>query len=167
MAYLTVRIKDMEGYRFEVLPESGGVVLGRADECEIRLRADAVSRQHARMDFRDGGWRISDLGSSNGVRIDGEAISEEQILGDGMVVRLGKARLTFHLGEPPGTSRLSTSVAPFHRQKPQDPDEACTCPSCGTWLAIGHHEPGDPCTCPRCDHRFPTPQLVPAPPEQT
>jgi pilus assembly protein CpaF len=33
-----------------------------------------VSRRHARLVFRDGGWIIQDLASTNGTRLNGQAV---------------------------------------------------------------------------------------------
>ncbi len=50
------------------LPESGEYVIGRSEECEIRVDDPSVSRNHARLHF-GAELRIQDLGSSNGTRI--------------------------------------------------------------------------------------------------
>ncbi|MBL8298015.1 MAG: FHA domain-containing protein [Rhodanobacteraceae bacterium] len=56
-----------------VLNEDAGVLLGRASDCDIVLSHDSVSRQHARIVYQAGqGWVVTDLGSKNGVRIDGK-----------------------------------------------------------------------------------------------
>ena len=52
-----------------------GVVVGRSGKCDITLEDDKVSRRHARI-FQDpfGRWLIQDLGSRNGVKVDGERV---------------------------------------------------------------------------------------------
>jgi len=48
---------------------------GRMDSNEIPLRTLAVSRWHARIDFRDGQYRLTDLNSVNGVYVNGARIA--------------------------------------------------------------------------------------------
>jgi hypothetical protein len=162
MAYLTIRIKGVEGYRFERLPIAEDVVLGRSSECGLQLAAEAVSRQHAKLLRQGEQWLVVDLDSANGVRMDGKRIEGSRSLAEGSVFRLGSARLTFHLGEPPDPDQMAERGVAFHQRGPHDPESAYPCPSCETWLNIAHHEPGQSCTCPRCDHRFVVPQILPA-----
>jgi hypothetical protein len=56
------------GLQAEVAP---GAVLGRGDECALRLRDPSISRQHARIEGRDGGLTLVDLGSRNGIAAGG------------------------------------------------------------------------------------------------
>jgi transcriptional regulator with PAS, ATPase and Fis domain len=81
-----------------VFPESQGrlsrlgrdtILLGRDDDCAIRLPGDETSRRHAEI-RRDGPLHIvRDLGSRNGVFVDGERIDEAP-LAPGKVLRLGE-----------------------------------------------------------------------------
>jgi hypothetical protein len=47
------------------------LLVGRHSTCAVRLAAETVSRRHARLVFRDGGWVIQDLGSKNGTFVNG------------------------------------------------------------------------------------------------
>ena len=47
------------------------VTLGRAMTNDIILSDGRVSREHARLDCNSSGYTISDLGSSNGIRVNG------------------------------------------------------------------------------------------------
>jgi hypothetical protein len=47
---------------------------GRMDSNDFQLRSVAVSRWHARIDYRDGQYRVTDLASLNGVYINGGRI---------------------------------------------------------------------------------------------
>ncbi|MFM8355726.1 MAG: FHA domain-containing protein, partial [Gammaproteobacteria bacterium] len=49
--------------------------IGRETSCELQLDDPMVSRQHARVHALGGGWRIEDLGSRNGTRVDGALIT--------------------------------------------------------------------------------------------
>lgn len=72
-------------------------VIGRLPECEITLDDPAVSRRHARITHDGGEYRIEDLGSTNGLRVNGEAVTSGR-LRDGDRVDLGGVKVTFSLG---------------------------------------------------------------------
>jgi hypothetical protein len=57
----------------------GDLVIGRGLGCDIALSNDSVSRQHARLVFRDGAWIIQDLGSTNGTIVNGELVGRCQL----------------------------------------------------------------------------------------
>ncbi|MTD45529.1 DUF3662 domain-containing protein [Conexibacter sp. W3-3-2] len=59
-----------EGRRM-VVP-AGGAVIGRSRECDIVLGDSNVSRRHAEIRPHGNGWVVEDLGSTNGVRVNGD-----------------------------------------------------------------------------------------------
>jgi len=63
-----------------VLLDGSDVVLGRAPECDCVLAHDSVSRRHARIRQVDGDrWTIEDLGSKNGIRVDGNRVDSAEL----------------------------------------------------------------------------------------
>jgi pSer/pThr/pTyr-binding forkhead associated (FHA) protein len=66
-----------------------GGVIGRADDCDIHLDDPFVSRRHARVISADVGTAIEDLGSSNGVYVNGRLSPGITPLHPGDVVQLG------------------------------------------------------------------------------
>lgn len=67
----------------ELVPIGGGdpipltreiLVIGRRSTCDICLDYQNVSGQHCELSYRNGYWQIRDLGSTNGVKINGERI---------------------------------------------------------------------------------------------
>ncbi len=48
--------------------------IGRHYSCDIVLANRLVSRRHARLFYRDGGWIIQDLESTNGTRVNGARV---------------------------------------------------------------------------------------------
>ena len=76
------------------VPASGGPMrIGRAPDCELVLRDSRVSRRHARLAARDGLLVLTDLGSTNGTRVNGHRVSEV-VLGAGDRIMLGETVLT-------------------------------------------------------------------------
>jgi len=69
-------------------------VIGRAPGSDVVVPDQAISRSHAALEKRSDGWYLIDLGSGNGTILNGERISEAQIL-DGDVFTVGNADVTF------------------------------------------------------------------------
>ncbi len=82
--------------RTEVLG-SGGAVLGRSREADVVIDDANVSRKHAEVRPSGGSWTVRDLGSTNGVKVNGRRIQGAQSLRPGDSIELGTARVTFEL----------------------------------------------------------------------
>ncbi|MFW6052097.1 MAG: FHA domain-containing protein [Myxococcota bacterium] len=69
--------------------------LGRSEDLDIWINHRSISREHAEI-FRDedGTLRIADLGSANGIRLNGEEV-EEAVLEPYDVIKLGRVRLRY------------------------------------------------------------------------
>ena len=65
--------------------------IGRDQEAELWLFDDRISRQHARIDYltRPSGFVVSDLGSRNGVYVNGQQIAAPTLLQPGDQVAFG------------------------------------------------------------------------------
>jgi pSer/pThr/pTyr-binding forkhead associated (FHA) protein len=71
------------------------VLIGRADDCDVRIKSTAVSRHHCEIEAIDADeWIIRDLGSTLGVLVDGQKVKEAEIEA-GMEVSIGPAVLRF------------------------------------------------------------------------
>jgi len=62
-----------------VLADAERYSVGRTAACELQLDHASVSRVHAEILFEDGGWRLIDLGSKNGLRVDGRLVSQASL----------------------------------------------------------------------------------------
>ena len=80
-----------QGETFDVTED--GATLGRLPENSICLTDGRLSRHHARIEFRDGGYWLSDLGSQNGTLVNDHALSEAHLLQAGDTIELGTTRL--------------------------------------------------------------------------
>jgi diguanylate cyclase (GGDEF)-like protein len=77
----------------EIFPIEHGDLIGRDRDCAVRLRAPAVSRQHARLCFVGDDLFIEDLGSTNGTVVNGQAVASRRELRDGDRVTIGVVTL--------------------------------------------------------------------------
>ncbi|MCM8748234.1 FHA domain-containing protein [Thermomicrobiaceae bacterium CFH 74404] len=78
------------GTRLPLEPVS---VIGRHPQCTIRLDDSFVSTEHAQLTWDKGRWWISDLGSTNGTRVNGQPVTAPTGLRYGDVIELGDVRL--------------------------------------------------------------------------
>jgi diguanylate cyclase (GGDEF)-like protein len=85
--YLLILSGPQLGEIFPLEPERE-VVLGRDPACEIRLRDTGVSRRHAGVLAGPGGARLRDMGSTNGVFVEGIRVADWE-LQDGQLVQMG------------------------------------------------------------------------------
>lgn len=104
----------------DTYPIHGRAVIGRFDPAVGPIDVDLgaipeamyISRRHAAIEFADGAWTITDLGSSNGtfVLVPGEdfkRIEEPTTLADGSQISLGNARFAFHWAPEEGDGDMS------------------------------------------------------------
>ena len=78
-----------------VLVPPPGAVMGRSRECDIVLDDAGVSRRHAEIRPTEGDWVLADLGSTNGVRINGRTLRGKHALQLGDRIELGNTELVF------------------------------------------------------------------------
>src|SRR5947209_17996526 len=93
-AYLVVRREDGFGDVFPLDPGQS-YTLGRATTNAIVLKDDLCSREHAEVTFSGGRWRVRDLESLNGTRVNGQTIDREFDLAPGDVLHVGRTHLLF------------------------------------------------------------------------
>src|SRR3954452_17443147 len=93
-AYLVVRRDDGFGDVFS-LAAADRYTLGRAPTNRIVLKDELCSREHAEVFRADGCWRVRDLNSLNGTRVNDERLTGEIELTPGDDVHLGKTPLLF------------------------------------------------------------------------
>ncbi|HSP13764.1 MAG TPA: adenylate/guanylate cyclase domain-containing protein [Thermoanaerobaculia bacterium] len=68
------------------------ISVGRTEGNDLILNHPSVSRKHARFEPRDNHWWIIDLKSTNGVKVNGNLVTEAQI-GSGDVIHIGSVQL--------------------------------------------------------------------------
>jgi hypothetical protein len=85
----------MGGKRLVVGP--AGATLGRSRQCDVTVDDPNVSRTHAEVRPRGGSWVLSDLGSTNGSRLNGRRVEGSEVLKPGDEIELGTTVVRFEL----------------------------------------------------------------------
>ena len=84
----------------ELIPCGGGdaipllkakLLVGRRSHCDIQLQFPNISSHHCQLEFVNGFWRIQDLQSSNGVKVNGARVESKWLM-PGDVVSVGRHR---------------------------------------------------------------------------
>lgn len=87
------------------MPVTGAPLqIGRAPECGLVLKDTQVSRRHARLQARGGVLVLTDLGSTNGTRVNGHRVTEV-VLGIGDRIQIGQTTISVAVsdGSAPGS----------------------------------------------------------------
>jgi hypothetical protein len=86
----------LNGKRLLLAPR--GAVIGRSRECDVVLEDNGISRRHAEVrPTGSSGWAIEDLGSTNGVRVNGQTVRAEHELRSGDRVEMGSTEMLFEI----------------------------------------------------------------------
>ncbi len=114
-----------------------GAVIGRSEEAEVVLADPAASRQHARIDVRGGATTLKDLGSANGVFVNGARVRERMLV-HGDVVRIGNSDLRWLLLDGPPSDRSMIDAPSLVPAAPSAVPAPVTAPreaQGGVWMA--------------------------------
>jgi hypothetical protein len=96
------------------LPEGGWI--GRAEGCALRLGDRSISRKHARVERRGDRWVVTDQGSTNGLWLDDERVTEVELVDHGEF-RAGEVHLRARL-EGAQPTPPSAPVGPASSEAP-------------------------------------------------
>jgi serine/threonine-protein kinase len=114
-------------------------VFGRGSRSDIVLRDVTVSRQHARVRMQDGIGYAEDLGSRNGIILNGKAVKGEVRLSDRDFIDLGQLRIEVRV--LPDTGALPYEAPPMGARAPAF-GGSFAAPAVAARLAL-RHEPAD------------------------
>ena len=106
------------GKRYEVRAPLAHV--GRGPHNDIVIEDDSVSDTHAKLQRREDGWFLVDLGSTNGTYVGGSRLTSERRLDGNPDVRFGGVKLTFGAADMPAPAAKSTraiATMPIDRSK--------------------------------------------------
>ena len=86
---------EVNGTRHPIRPP--GLVVGRGTEADLRINDPGISRRHIEFTVRDDHEvEVADLGSTNGMLVDGTKMGRAQ-LRDGATVKIGHTTMTIHI----------------------------------------------------------------------
>jgi pSer/pThr/pTyr-binding forkhead associated (FHA) protein len=100
-------------------------VVGRADQCQVRLHDWFVGKRHAIITREGGAFIIRDLGKLAGVHVNDEVAREPRQLRDGDLIKVGPVLMQFHIradkpaGAPAGRKPLELG---YKEEEPRDYD---------------------------------------------
>lgn len=127
---LKLIIEDDEGRKTVVPFVRDEITIGRQEGNTIRLTERNVSRRHARLMRNSGQVLIEDLGSYNGIRINGDRISGQVQVADGDLIQIGDYDLALQAEEAVGaTVPLSSAMGDVGATRKLNTDHAATMPA--------------------------------------
>lgn len=88
-------------------------LLGRGNDCDLRLRDINISRHHCLIRTRADGVTLTDLGSSNGTFVNGVRVVSQMDLKEGDQIRLGELLFYVDFGEGSGVPSQVRDVDPL------------------------------------------------------
>ena len=89
-------VLEVNGMRHPLSPP--GLVIGRGTEADLRINDPGISRRHAEIrvgQSADGSIDIVDLGSTNGITVDGQKV-RHAVLHEGSRIEIGTTRMLVH-----------------------------------------------------------------------
>ncbi len=88
---MRVKLRVMQGAQAgrEVIIPVSEFLIGRGEECHLRPRSDAISRQHCAIVVSDKQVVVRDLGSKNGSYLNGQRIEGEHVVESGDQFQVG------------------------------------------------------------------------------
>lgn len=107
MASLLVTEGPANGQTF-ALEQHRLVMVGRDAQCTFQIVDTQMSRRHLQIRFDADQERhyAIDFGSSNGVQLNDNRLSEETALSDGDMMRLGETTLVYSVDDSPNAQRV-------------------------------------------------------------
>jgi pSer/pThr/pTyr-binding forkhead associated (FHA) protein len=92
MAKLTINVPGMPASEIELKP--GANRFGRSRNNDVQIAHPSVSSVHCEIVDTDGALRVRDLGSTNGISLDGQPVQESP-LQPGQILRMGEVEIRF------------------------------------------------------------------------
>ncbi len=123
---LKLIIEDDEGRKTVVPFVRDEITIGRQEGNTIRLTERNVSRRHARLMRNNGHVLIEDLGSYNGIRINGDRISGQVQVADGDLIQIGDYDLALQAEEG---KQATAPTVPLEAATRKLPDPGATMPA--------------------------------------
>jgi hypothetical protein len=110
----SLRIEDGKFAGRRYVFDQAEVVLGRTPENDVVVPDDGASRKHARISQDGEAYKVEDMHSSNGTRVNGQPLTRPLSLRDGDLVQIGDVTFKFgsHEQAPNSTRIVAVSDLP-------------------------------------------------------
>jgi adenylate cyclase len=120
MNVVLVMFKDKERREFPLTePET---ILGRRQDCSLRIPTKDISRQHCVVMLQKNSVVARDLGSSNGTFVNGKRIAEQE-LSAGDRLKLGPVTFVVQIDGKPATIKPEDAMVPAAAAPTQGPPD--------------------------------------------
>lgn len=129
-ATLVVRQGTQAGVTFPLTSDQ--VIIGREEGVDIVIQDAEVSRHHCQISWQANAFIVHDLGSTNGVFVNGVEITAPRPLQDGDTIRLGQTTLLFQSSVPAAPVETREPAAEVVREVQAAPERDMR-----RWLYIG------------------------------
>lgn len=141
---LHARITLVFAGRMVELPP-GTYVMGRSSSCALRFNDPNVSRRHVEFAVSRTGLKIRDLGSKNGTRVNGLALTRQAELAHGDTIELGRAKVNVVI-QPESAYFEEDTISITDQRLPilDGSDDLVSCPNCNAGV------PENLDNCPHC-----------------
>lgn len=100
---------DAQPARLRLVERDRRYLIGRTESCDVLVADEAASREHATVTRRWDGVFVADLGSRNGMRVNGTELRGERALSDGDRLQVGSVVLRLEDPESRHLARLRSA----------------------------------------------------------
>jgi len=108
VAWLEREVPGHDAERIEL--QQFPFTLGRNESCDRQVLSSRVSREHCEISRGGGGFRLRDLGSTNGTFVNGDKLTAETTLNDGDLIVVADVQFSFRCSGGEGTRITVTQV---------------------------------------------------------